>query len=134
VSLAQFYFDLSIFITSILISISNVLHAGVYYKPGSLKAKLCVEGLQLSYKYFDEKNIPYKKIGKIIVATNKVEEERLKVSVYFCSLSSQQKFWTCPLNSNNLFGLSIIYFFCLSSRNFDVQPTLKCQVHSSSSF
>ncbi|CAG9797327.1 unnamed protein product [Chironomus riparius] len=57
---------------------SGVIHAGIYYKPGSLKAKLCVEGLHLAYKYCDEKNIPYKKVGKLIVATNKVEEERLK--------------------------------------------------------
>ncbi|KAG5676751.1 hypothetical protein PVAND_006560 [Polypedilum vanderplanki] len=61
---------------------SGVIHAGIYYKPGSLKAKLCVEGLHLTYKYCDERNIPYKKVGKLIVATNKVEEERLKVSKY----------------------------------------------------
>lgn len=59
---------------------SGVIHAGIYYKPGSLKAKLCVEGLHLSYKYFDEKNVPYKKVGKLIVATNEVEVGRLNVS------------------------------------------------------
>lgn len=62
---------------------SGVIHAGIYYKPGSLKAKLCVEGLHLTYKYCDEKKIPYKKVGKLIVATNAVEEERLKVSDKF---------------------------------------------------
>ncbi|XP_053689306.1 L-2-hydroxyglutarate dehydrogenase, mitochondrial isoform X1 [Sabethes cyaneus] len=56
---------------------SGVIHAGIYYKPGSLKAKLCVQGLNLSYKYFDEKNIPYKKVGKLIVATNDIEVTRL---------------------------------------------------------
>jgi L-2-hydroxyglutarate oxidase LhgO len=60
--------------------LSGVIHAGIYYKPGSLKAKLCVEGLQLTYKYCDEKKIPYKKIGKLIVATNKEEASRLQVS------------------------------------------------------
>jgi len=44
---------------------SGVVHAGIYYTPGSLKAKLCVEGLRLSYKYFDDNNIPYKKCGKV---------------------------------------------------------------------
>lgn len=56
---------------------SGVIHAGIYYKPGSLKAKLCVEGLNLSYKYFDEKGIKYSKCGKLIVATNRSEVLRL---------------------------------------------------------
>ncbi|PNF38667.1 L-2-hydroxyglutarate dehydrogenase, mitochondrial [Cryptotermes secundus] len=56
---------------------SGVIHAGIYYKPGTLKAKLCVEGLNLAYKYFDEHSIPYKKCGKLIVATDAVEEKRL---------------------------------------------------------
>lgn len=59
---------------------SGVVHAGIYYKPGTLKAKLCVEGMQLCYKYFDEKNIPYKKVGKLIVATEEIEIQRLLVS------------------------------------------------------
>lgn len=56
---------------------SGVIHAGIYYKPGTLKAKLCVEGLVLAYKYCDEHSIPYKKCGKLIVATDSVEEKRL---------------------------------------------------------
>lgn len=56
---------------------SGVVHAGIYYKPGTLKAKLCVQGLHLSYKYFEEKGIPYKKCGKLIVATDKTEVTRL---------------------------------------------------------
>lgn len=57
---------------------SGVIHAGIYYKPGSLKAKLCVEGLKLAYQYMDENEIPYKKVGKLIVATDEVEVGRLK--------------------------------------------------------
>src|SRR5918912_3511183 len=53
---------------------SGVIHAGVYYAPGSLKARLCAEGRQKTYEYCDEKGIPYKKVGKLIVA---VEEEEL---------------------------------------------------------
>lgn len=56
---------------------SGVIHAGIYYKPGSLKAKLCVEGLKLTYEYLDEKRLPYKKVGKLIVATNDEEVKRL---------------------------------------------------------
>ncbi|CAH2247029.1 L-2-hydroxyglutarate dehydrogenase, mitochondrial [Pararge aegeria] len=56
---------------------SGVIHAGIYYKPGSLKAKLCVEGLNLSYKYLDEKGIKYSKCGKLIVATDRSEVSRL---------------------------------------------------------
>ena len=44
---------------------SGVIHAGIYYTPGSLKAKLCVEGLKLTYKYCEENNVPYKKVGKV---------------------------------------------------------------------
>ncbi|XP_077998212.1 L-2-hydroxyglutarate dehydrogenase, mitochondrial-like [Glandiceps talaboti] len=56
---------------------SGVIHAGIYYQPGSLKAKLCVEGLQLAYKYCDENNVPYKKCGKLIVALNPEQAARL---------------------------------------------------------
>lgn len=56
---------------------SGVIHAGIYYKPGSLKAKLCVQGLNLAYKYFDEKGIKYSKCGKLIVATSRPEVPRL---------------------------------------------------------
>lgn len=56
---------------------SGVVHAGIYYKPGTLKARLCVEGLHLSYKYFEEKGVPYKKCGKLVVAVEKHELPRL---------------------------------------------------------
>lgn len=57
---------------------SGVIHAGIYYTPGSLKAKLCVEGLELTYKYCDEHNVPYKKCGKLIVAIKREELPRLE--------------------------------------------------------
>jgi len=53
---------------------SGVVHMGLYYKPGSLKARLCVKGAQMAYDYCDAKGIPYNKCGKIVVA---VEEEEL---------------------------------------------------------
>jgi L-2-hydroxyglutarate oxidase LhgO len=48
---------------------SGVIHSGIYYKPGSLKAKLCVEGRTALWAYCDAKHIPYKNVGKLIVAT-----------------------------------------------------------------
>lgn len=48
---------------------SEVIHAGHYYQPGSLKAAFCVKGNALLYDYLSRNNIPYKKTGKIIVAT-----------------------------------------------------------------
>jgi L-2-hydroxyglutarate oxidase LhgO len=56
---------------------SGVIHSGIYYKPGSLKAKLCVEGRDLARAYCDEKSIPYKMVGKLIVATEESELGRL---------------------------------------------------------
>ena len=56
---------------------SGVIHSGIYYKPGSLKAKLCVEGRKLARAFFDEKKIPYKMVGKLIVATDESELGRL---------------------------------------------------------
>ncbi|TGZ66507.1 hypothetical protein CRM22_005303 [Opisthorchis felineus] len=57
---------------------SGVIHAGIYYVPGSLKAKLCVEGMKRSYTYIEEKGIPYKKSGKLIVATENYEISELR--------------------------------------------------------
>jgi len=57
---------------------SGVIHSGIYYKPGSLKAKLCVEGRTLARAYCDAKNIPYKMVGKLIVATEESELGRLQ--------------------------------------------------------
>lgn len=56
---------------------SGVIHAGIYYKPGSLKAKLCVEGMHLAYEYLEEEGIPYRKCGKLIVAVDASELGRL---------------------------------------------------------
>jgi 2-hydroxyglutarate dehydrogenase len=54
---------------------SGVIHSGIYYTPGSLKAQLCTEGRTSLWEYCDAKQIPYKNVGKLIVAT---EESELK--------------------------------------------------------
>lgn len=57
---------------------SGVIHAGVYYPPGSLKAKFCVAGCQQTKAFCDEHAIPYKVPGKLIVATNELELSRMQ--------------------------------------------------------
>jgi len=56
---------------------SGVIHAGIYYKPGSLKAQLCKAGAQWTRDFCDEHDIPYRNTGKLIVATNDAELERM---------------------------------------------------------
>ena len=56
---------------------SGVIHSGLYYKPGSLKAKNCVEGRNLLYRFCDENQIKFNQCGKIVVAVNEDEIPRL---------------------------------------------------------
>ncbi|KAK9265539.1 hypothetical protein L1049_001722 [Liquidambar formosana] len=56
---------------------SEVIHAGIYYPPNSLKAVLCVRGRELLYRYCSEHEIPHKQIGKLIVATGYSEISKL---------------------------------------------------------
>jgi (S)-2-hydroxyglutarate dehydrogenase len=56
---------------------SGVIHAGVYYAPGSLKARLCVEGAREMYEYCDQRGIQSERCGKLIVARERSELARL---------------------------------------------------------
>ena len=57
---------------------SEVIHAGIYYHTGSLKAKLCVQGKLALYDYCESHGVPYKRCGKMIVATNDAQLEKLQ--------------------------------------------------------
>jgi L-2-hydroxyglutarate oxidase len=57
---------------------SGVIHTGIYYKPGSYKAKLCVEGVRMMLTFCDTNGVPYQRCGKVILATTADELPRLQ--------------------------------------------------------
>ena len=66
---------------------SEVIHAGIYYPRGSLKAKTCIEGQQLLYDFCAKHNINHKRIGKFIVAINEDEIRDLE-DLYSCGCNN----------------------------------------------
>jgi len=57
---------------------SEVIHAGIYYATNSLKAELCVAGRKLLYEFCEDKHVPFRQTGKIIVATDAAQVDQLK--------------------------------------------------------
>ncbi|MBC7271335.1 MAG: L-2-hydroxyglutarate oxidase [Streptomyces sp.] len=57
---------------------SGVVHAGIYYTPGSLKAELCVRGVSLLKEYCQERKLPYREIGKLVMAVREDELGRME--------------------------------------------------------
>ncbi|MFF5208010.1 L-2-hydroxyglutarate oxidase [Streptosporangium sp. NPDC000396] len=57
---------------------SGVVHAGIYYQPGSLKARLCREGVALLRQYCAEHRIPYEEVGKLVIASTAAERPGLR--------------------------------------------------------
>src|SRR5688572_33408702 len=56
---------------------SGVIHSGIYYRPGSAKARFCVAGARSMIEYCEEQGIPYARPGKLIVAVSEMELGRL---------------------------------------------------------
>ena len=57
---------------------SGVIHSGLYYAPGSLKATLCAEGREALYRFCEEHGVPHERCGKVVVATDASELDRLE--------------------------------------------------------
>jgi L-2-hydroxyglutarate oxidase LhgO len=88
---------------------SEVIHAGIYYPPGSLKARACIEGKQFLYRYCDARGVDYSRCGKLIVATTEGQIETLsaiKARAVSCGME-ELEFWP-------------------AERAIELEPALRC--------
>ncbi len=81
---------------------SGVIHAGVYYAPGSLKSKFCREGAAATFAFCESHKIPYQRCGKLLVATTPLEVERMAVLAERCA---QNELEVKPLSAAQLKGV-----------------------------
>ncbi|MED5609206.1 L-2-hydroxyglutarate oxidase [Pseudomonas sp. JH-2] len=72
---------------------SGVIHAGVYYTPGSLKAKFCLAGNKATKAFCDKHGIRYDECGKLLVATNELEMERMKALWERTAANGLERHW-----------------------------------------
>ena len=96
---------------------SEVIHAGIYYAKGSLKARLCVEGRDLLYAYAVERGIPHRRCGKLIVATSEAQVRQLE------SIAAKG-------HANGVSDLALLS----CGEALDIEPALEClaAIHSPS--
>lgn len=67
---------------------SGVIHAGVYYQPGSLKADFCKQGAAQTIAFCKEHNLPFEQCGKLLVATDAIEYDRMQALEQRCRLNT----------------------------------------------
>jgi len=82
---------------------SEVIHAGIYYPTGTLKARLCLEGRDLIYDYCATHGVETKRLGKLIVATSPEEEAKLQSIKALASANSVDDLqWLSPSDVSDL--------------------------------
>lgn len=89
---------------------SGVIHAGVYYTPGSLKSEFCREGLEATIEFCQQHDIKYDQCGKILVASNQLELERMKALFERCEQNKIDVEWLdqaeLKIKEPNIVGLA----------------------------
>jgi len=93
---------------------SGVIHAGVYYSPGSLKARFCLQGNVATKAFCQQKNIAFQTCGKMLVATSEVEMTRMQALWERTAANGLQREWLngeeLRLREPNIVGLGGIFF------------------------
>ncbi len=84
---------------------SEVIHAGLYYPSNSKKAEHCINGRQMLYDFLSKKDIEYKKVGKIVFATNNFTDEKL-AKLYENALLNEVTFE--PISNKKLQGIEFL--------------------------
>lgn len=72
---------------------SGVIHAGVYYTPGSLKARFCLEGNKATKAFCTQHGIRFDECGKLLVATNELEMQRMKALWERTAANGLERYW-----------------------------------------
>ena len=106
---------------------SGVIHAGVYYAPGSLKSKFCKAGVAATMAFCDENDVSYERCGKLLVATNELEVERMHALFERCQENEidVELVWAKQLKSRepNIVGLGGIFVKDTAIVNFQEVTT-----------
>jgi L-2-hydroxyglutarate oxidase LhgO len=72
---------------------SEVIHAGLYYPAGSLKARLCTDGARRLYEFCEQRNVPYRRCGKLIVAVHAAQRPKLEALHAAAAANGVQLAW-----------------------------------------
>ncbi|SEL83807.1 L-2-hydroxyglutarate oxidase [Colwellia chukchiensis] len=114
---------------------SGVIHAGVYYEPGSLKAKFCREGVQATIDFCQQHGIAFEQCGKLLVATNNLELKRMQALFKRCQdngldveLLDQQQL---KIREPNIRGLGAIFVKTTGIVDYQLITTKMAEVYRS---